>query len=308
MDPIIGFLAAAIRIGTPLAWAALGEVVAERAGVINLSVEGAMLAGALGGALGAVATGDPWLGVVIGALAGAAISAVFALVAIWGRTDQIIAGTAVTLASVGLTGLIYRQAAAGSTTGLDVQTLEPVAIPGLSAIPVVGPALFDQPVLTYLVMAAAPLVWWLLFRTTWGLRLRAGGESAEAARAAGVDVRLTQTVAVVIGGVLAGVAGATLVLAQVGSFAERMTAGRGFIAIAIVVLGRWHPLGVMVAAGAFGAATALQFAFQALGLEVPYQFFLMLPYLLALVALTGVVGRVRAPAGLGRRLEPADGG
>lgn len=307
MDPVIGFLAAAIRIGTPLAWAALGEVVAERAGVINLSVEGAMLAGALGGALGAATTGDPWLGVAIGAVAGAAISALFALVAIWGRTDQIIAGTAITLAAVGLTGLGYRQAVAGSATGLDVRTLEPVAIPGLSSIPVLGPALFNQPVLTYLVLVAAPLAWWLLFRTTWGLRLRAGGESAEAARAAGVDVRWTQTVAVVVGGLLAGVAGATLVLAQVGSFAERMTAGRGFIVIAIVVLGRWHPMGVLVAALGFGAATALQFVFQALGLDVPYQFFLMLPYLLALLALTGIVGRVRSPAGLGRSLAGADG-
>ncbi|MBL8984837.1 MAG: ABC transporter permease, partial [Gemmatimonadetes bacterium] len=231
----------------------------------------------------------------------------FALVAIWGRTDQIIAGTAITLAAVGLTGLGYRQAVAGSATGLDVRTLEPVAIPGLSSIPVLGPALFNQPVLTYLVLVAAPLAWWLLFRTTWGLRLRAGGESAEAARAAGVDVRWTQTVAVVVGGLLAGVAGATLVLAQVGSFAERMTAGRGFIAIAIVVLGRWHPMGVLVAALGFGAATALQFVFQALGLDVPYQFFLMLPYLLALLALTGIVGRVRAPAGLGRSLAGADG-
>lgn len=307
MDPVIGFLAAAIRIGTPLAWAALGEVVAERAGVINLSVEGAMLAGALGGALGAATTGDPWLGVAIGAVAGAAISALFALVAIWGRTDQIIAGTAITLAAVGLTGLGYRQAVAGSATGLDVRTLEPVAVPGLSSIPILGPALFNQPVLTYLVLVAAPLAWWLLFRTTWGLRLRAGGESAEAARAAGVDVRWTQTVAVVVGGLLAGVAGATLVLAQVGSFAERMTAGRGFIAIAIVVLGRWHPMGVLVAALGFGAATALQFVFQALGLDVPYQFFLMLPYLLALLALTGIVGRVRSPAGLGRSLAGADG-
>ena len=299
MDPVSGFLAAAVRIATPLAWAATGEVVAERAGVINLSVEGSMLAGALASAVAAAATGSGWTGVLAGAVAGALVAGLFALVAIWGRTDQIIAGTALTLASVGVTGLWYRQAVAG-TGDLAVPTLGSAPVPGLSAIPILGPMLFDQPVLTYLMLLVAPAVWWFLFRTTAGLQLRAGGESAAAARANGVEVRRNQTVAVIFGGAMAGVAGATLVLAQVGSFAERMTAGRGFIAIAIVVLGRWHPGGVMLAALGFGAATALQFAFQALGLAVPYQLFLVLPYMLALVALTGVVGRVRAPEGLGR--------
>lgn len=300
MDPLTGFLAAAVRIGTPLAWAALGETIGERAGVINLAVEGSMLAGCLAATLATVGLGDPWLGVVAGLVAGALITALFAAVAIWGRTDQIIAGTALTLASIGITGVIYRQALHGVGTGLSVATFPTVDVPFLHAIPVVGPAVFEQPVLTYLVILAVPLVWWILFRTTAGLRLRAAGESAEAARAAGVDVRRIQTIAVVVGGAMAGVAGATLVLAQVGSFAERMTAGRGFIAIAIVVLGRWHPAGVLLAALGFGAANAIQFAFQAMGLSVPYQFFLMLPYLLALVALTGVVGRVRAPDGLGK--------
>ena len=302
-DPVVGFLAAAVRIGTPLLWAAAGEVIAERAGVINLSVEGSMLAGCLGAAIGAHAIGDPWIGMAVGMLAGAVVALGFAAIAIWARTDQIIAGTALTMASVGITGLVYRQVTRGMATGLSVTTLEPLPIPGLAKIPIVGPVLFNQPAPTYLGFGVILLIWWVLFRTTLGLRLRAGGEAAPAARAQGVRVRLIQTGAVVVGGVMAGFGGATLVLAQVGTFAERMTAGRGFIAIAIVVLGRWHPAGVALAALAFGAATALQFVFQAMGLAVPYQFFLMLPYLLALAALTGVAGRVRAPAGLGRTVE-----
>jgi len=150
---------------------------------------------------------------------------------------------------------------------------------------------------------AVPLCWWFLFRTRTGLALRAAGESPQHARAAGVPVRRLQFAATITGGVLAGLAGGTLVLAQVGTFAERMTAGRGFIAIAIVVLGRWHPVGVLGAALFFGAATALQFVFQAMGLAVPYQLFLMLPYVLTLLLLAGLVGGVKAPAALGRPAE-----
>jgi general nucleoside transport system permease protein len=175
-----------------------------------------------------------------------------------------------------------------------------VPIPGLADLPLVGPALFDQPVPTYFALMALPVAWWVLFRTRAGLMLRATGEGAAAARAVGVRTRLVRTVATIVGGGFAGLAGATLVLAQVGSFAERMTAGRGYVAIAIVVLGRWHPAGVAIASLLFGAATALQYVFQSLGLAVPYQLFLMLPYALTLLALAGAVGRVRAPADLGK--------
>ena len=293
------FLAAAVRVATPLLFAATGETVAERAGVINLGIEGTMLAGALAAAMGAVA-GGPWAGLASAAFAGMALAAVFALLAIGARADQIITGTAITLAAVGLTGTIYRQAFGAGGVGLTVPTFEAVNIPGLSRIPVLGPALFEQPAPTYLAVAALPLVWWVLFRTRLGLALRATGEAAAMARAAGVRTRLIRTGATIVGGGFAGVGGATLVLAQVGTFAERMTAGRGFLAIAIVVLGRWHPAGVALAALLFGLATALQFLLQALGVNAPYQLFLMLPYLLTLLALAGAVGRVRAPGDLGR--------
>ena len=301
-DPVVlvgGFLAAAVRVTTPLLLAATGETVTERSGVINLGVEGMMLAGALAATLGATTAG-PWTGVVLAVLAGMLFAGLFAAVTIAARADQIIAGTAVTLAAVGLTGTIYREAYGTGGAGLSLPTLAPVAIPGLSRLPLLGPALFAQPVPTYIALLAVPATWWFLFRTRAGLMLRATGEGAAEARAAGVRVNAVRAAATVAGGAFAGLAGATLVLAQVGSFAENMTAGRGYVAIAIVVLGRWHPIGVAVAALLFGAATALQFVFQSIGLAVPYQLFLMLPYVLTLLALGGAVGRVRAPAELGK--------
>ena len=296
---IAGFLAAAVRVATPLMLAATGETITERSGVINLGLEGTMLVGALAATMGATAWG-PWGGVVCAILAGMLLAAVFALLAVGARADQIITGTAITLAAVGLTGTIYRQAYGSGGAGLSIPTLKSVAIPVLSEIPVLGPALFDQPAPTYLALLSIPLVWWVLFRTRLGLALRATGEGAAMARAAGVRTRMIRTGATIVGGGFAGLGGASLVLAQVGSFTEGMTAGRGYVAIAIVVLGRWHPGGIALGALLFGVATALQFLLQTLGLDAPYQLFLMLPYLLTLLALAGAVGRVRAPADLGR--------
>jgi simple sugar transport system permease protein len=298
-DLLTSFLAAAVRVATPLLLAALGETMAERGGVINLGIEGAMLAGALGAALGATA-GGPWGGVALAVLAGLAVAALFAAIAVAARADQIIAGTALTLGSIGLTGAVYRQAYGPGGVGLSLPTLPVVPIPGAAEIPLLGPALFQQSVLTYAALVAVPVLWFVLFRTAFGLRLRATGESADDARAAGVHVSSIRTAGVLMGGGFAGLAGASLVLAQVGTFAEKMTAGRGFMAIAIVVLGAWHPGRVLGAALFFGAAMALQFLFQSSLIDVPYQLFLMLPYLLTLLVLVGAVGRARAPADLGR--------
>ncbi len=299
MDLLETFLTAAVRVATPLLLAALGETIAERAGVINLGIEGAMLAGALGAALGATA-GGPLLGVAAATAAGLCTSLLFAVVAVRFRANQIITGTAVTLAAVGLTGAIYREAYGAEGVGLSLPTLGVLPVPGLSRIPVLGEALFAQSALTYTAYLLVACCWWLLYRTSWGLGLRAAGEAAEHARASGVAVARVRMMAVLIGGALAGLAGASLVLAQVGTFAEKMTAGRGFIAIAIVVLGGWHPVRVALAALFFGAAMALQFLFQSFLLGVPYQLFLMLPYLLTLLVLAGAWGRTRAPGDLGR--------
>lgn len=300
-DPelLIAFGAATLRVATPLALAAVGEAIAERGGVLNLGIEGAMLAGAFAAALGGVHAGA-WTGAMLGVVAGAMTALLVAVVAVGLRGDQILVGTAVTLAATGVTGLLTPSLLGAAGASLGVPTLAPVAIPLLSAIPGVGPVLFVQSPLTYLTYLIVPLACWVLFATRFGLALRAAGESPESAAAAGVRVRWVRVGGTVLGGALAGLGGASLVLAQVGGFTERMTAGRGFIAIAIVVLGRWHPAGAALAALLFGGAAALQYLVQASGVEVPYQLLLALPYLLALAVLATASGRARAPAALGR--------
>ena len=283
----------------PLALAALGETVAERSGVINIGVEGSIIAGALVGALVSLSSGSAAWGVVAGAIAGAAVAAVFALFTIGLGANQIIAGTAVTVGGLGFTAVVYQVRFGATGATLTLPMLDPIELPLLSEVPVIGPAFFAQRATTYLAYALAPLLWWFLFRTGWGLSLRAVGEEPEAAAATGVPVRRVRFLATVFGGLLSGTAGAHLPLAYTGTFQEGMSAGGGFIAIAVVVLGRWNPLWVLAAALFFGAASALQFALQTLGLEVPYQLFHALPFLLTLAALAGWVGRARAPAALG---------
>lgn len=302
MSALTPFAEATVRTATPLALAALGEVVVERAGIINISLEGVILSGAFGALLGATHCGAVG-GYVGAAIAGVVIAAVFGAFVVFLRTDQIITGTAITLLVVGLTGTLYRGLYGAGGAALSVPTTGPVRIPIVAATPLVGSAFFNQPVVTYGVYIAVPMVWWWMYRTHAGLALRAIGESPLAATAAGVRVDRARFGAVLFGGMLGGIAGATLVLAQTGTFAEGMSGGRGFIAIAIVVLARWHPVGVGFAALLFGAASALQFLLQALGLTLPYQIFLALPYVLTLLALGGIAGRVRAPANLARSDE-----
>jgi ABC-type uncharacterized transport system permease subunit len=300
-DVVTLFLAATVRTAVPLALAALGELVVERAGVINIGLEGAILAGAFGALVGASA-GGVFAGFAAAMLAGLVVAALFALCVVVLRTDQIIAGTALTLLSTGATGTLYRSMYGSSGAALGIPTSAPIAVPGLSSIPVLGIALFAQPPITYLAYLVAPALAWWFSRTHAGLALRAIGERPEAAEAAGVAIDRVRTLAILVGGALGGLAGGTLVLAQAGTFAEGMSAGRGFIAIAIVVLGRWTPFGVAGGALLFGAASALQFAFQAMGWNAPYQLFLVAPYLLTLAALAGAVGRARAPEALGKAL------
>ncbi len=294
------FLDASVRNATPLLIAALGETVVERSGVINVGLEGTIIAGCLAGLAGAAAFG-PNVGLLISGTAGLAIAVLFAFIAIGLAADQIITGTAITMLGLGLTSTLYRVLYGDSGAALRTPTLSPIGIPLLKEVPYVGSALFNQPLPTYLAVCLIPIIWWWLYRTQSGLALRATGENPAAARASGIAPRRVQTLAVLIGGVCGGLTGGTLVLAQVGTFAEGMSAGRGFVAIAIVALGRWHPIGAAMAALLFGMASALQFFFQALDLHIPYQIFLALPYLLTLLALAVSSSRYRAPAALGQR-------
>jgi len=296
------FCEATVRTATPLALAALGETVAERSGVINLGAEGAIIGGAFGALVGASASGVAG-GLVVGIASGALIGALFAMVVVWWRVDQIIAGTAISLLALGATGTLYRTMFGAGGAALSIPTLHPAPIPGLEAIPIVGVALFAQPVTTYALYAAAIIVWWWLRSTHSGLALRACGESPDAARGAGISVSRMRWGALIFAGSMGGLAGAVLVLAQAGTFADGMSAGRGFVAIAIVVLGGWHPLRVVAAAALFGAASALQTLLQTVAPGVPYQFFLALPYVVTIGAMARVShrvsGRARAPDALG---------
>jgi len=292
---------ATIRTATPLLLAATGELLIERAGLINIGLEGVMLGGAFGAFLGTMhSNGSTTMGFAAAALAGVVIMLVFAVATLGMGADQIITGTAITLLGVGATGTLYRTLYGTASANLSIKTSAPVAIPFLSAIPVIGGALFDQPMVTYFAFALIPTVWWFLSRTHAGLALRAIGESPGAALAAGIPVRRYRLFATLVAGALGGIGGGVLVVAQAGTFVENMSAGRGFIAIAIVVLGRWRPLGIGLATIFFAATMSLQYLTQALGVDVPYQLVLALPYVITLAALAGIGGRAVPPATLAR--------
>jgi ABC-type uncharacterized transport system permease subunit len=290
-------LEAAVRLAAPLLLAALGELIVERAGVINIGVEGTMLTGAFVGFAVGVASDSAGLGVAAAAFAGCAVGALFAFFAIARGTDQIVVGMAVNLLAVGATGLAARALYVGATPS--GPTLSSAALPFAGDLPFLGPALFAHTPFVYAAFGLALVIGFALTRTRPGLRLRAVGEVARAADAEGVPVARVRLVAVVLGSGLAGIAGAALSLAQSDTFTEGMTAGRGFIALAVVIFGRWSARGVVLAALFFGLANALQFRAQAQGFELPYPLFLMFPYVVTLTVLAFVAARARAPADLG---------
>jgi general nucleoside transport system permease protein len=295
------FVEATIRTATPLLLAAMGELLVERAGMINIGLEGVILTGAFGALVGATHWfGGTAFGMAVAALAGVLLMLVFAAATLGMGADQIITGTALTLLALGLTGTLYRSLYGATGASLSISTSGRISIPLLSQLPIIGPGLFAQPAITYLAIALVPLIWWFFVRTHAGLALRAIGESPTAAIAAGISARRVQLVAIIAAGALGGAAGGVLVLAQAGTFVEGMSAGRGFIAIAVVVLGRWHPGGVGLAALLFAATTSLQYLTQAMGWSVPYQLVLALPYVLTLAALAGLGGRAVPPATLAR--------
>lgn len=297
MNELAPFLEAAVRTATPLLLASAGEAVSERAGVINIGMEGCIIAGAY--AAFVVGGACPGAGYPAAVLAGIVVGVLLVLFSVVWRRDQIIVGTALTMLGLGVTGTLFR--ARGMDNALAFQPTA-ITIPLLSDIPLIGRALFNQPVIAYFAIFAIPALWFLFTRTQLGLSLRAVGDAPQAARAAGISVERVRAAAVLFGCAMGGLAGGALVLAQAGTFAEGMSAGRGFLAIAIVALGRWKPVGVAIAALIFGAAMALQFVVQAMGWSIRYELVLMIPYVLTLAAL-GAFGRGAAPAALGRAAE-----
>lgn len=296
---LASLLQSTVAMAIPLLLAAVGEVLVERSGVLDIGIEGKLLAGAFVGMVTTWATGWPLLGVLGGALAGVALAALSAYLVVYRLANQVVVGTAINLLALGATGVAYRAVFGVTGAALTIEGIAHTSIPLLSSLPIVGRALFAQTWLGYFAFACVPAAAWFLMRTMPGLRLRTVGEDPLAAEAQGIPVRRVRACAMLVSGALAGIAGAFLAVEYARTFVENMSAGRGFIALAIVVFGRWTPVGALGGALVFGFATALQFHFQALGLAVPYQFFLVLPYVLTLLILAGFAGQRQPPAALG---------
>ncbi len=277
-----------IRYTAPVALAAIGETVNQKSGVLNIGLEGMMLVAAFFAMLTGLSTGNPWLGILAGIGAGLVLAAISSWFSIYLSADQVVVGTALNLFALGLTGTLYRAQFGQSGTLLDVKT-----IPQWNGI---------DPVMVFLVLAALG-AWYLLFRTGWGLAMRAAGEHPKAAEASGYSVKKLRLGAGLFGGAFAGLAGAYLSVGIAGSFAENMTAGRGFIAIAMVTFGRWKPHLVLLAALLIGFVESLQYRFQSLGWNVPFQLLLALPYIVALLVLVLVGKGTLAPAALAQAYQ-----
>ena len=300
MDELAQIVVLTLAAGTPLVFAALGELVVEKSGVLNLGVEGMMLVGAIAAFIVAAKTGAPWLGVGAGALAAALLSLIFAVIALTLRANQVATGLALSLFGVGLSAFIGRP-----YMSVVIDGIKPLAVPGLSTLPVLGKLVFGHNPLVYLSLALFVTVDHFLYRTRAGLVLRAVGESPHSAHAIGYPVIAIRYAAVLFGGACAGLAGAFLAVAYTPSWVEGMTAGRGWIALALVVFATWKPWRVMIGAYLFGSVTLAQFQAQAAGVAVAPQLLAMLPYLativvLAVISRDATMIRLNAPASLGK--------
>lgn len=298
--PVTGLVIGAVGLSVPLIFGALGGVISERAGVINVAIEGQLLAGAFASAVVASATRNLFLGLLAAVAAGVLVSLVLGLFAITYWVDQVIVGVVVNVLVIGLTSFLFTTVLSRDTATLNSPARFPtIDIPLLSEIPLIGPALFSQTVIVYLVYIAVALVSYGMFRTRWGLRLRATGEHPQAADAVGIKVNRTRLWSVSLAGAITGLGGAYFTLGAVGAFQKEMTAGMGYIALAAVIFGRWDPFRATLAALLFGFATNLQYVLGVIGSPVPSELMLMLPYLVTIVAVAGLVGRVRGPAAAG---------
>ena len=289
--------AAALRQAIPLILGALCGLMCERSGVVNIGIEGTMLLAAFTSFMANVYLGNLWLALMIGLTTGMAMGSLLAFMSVTLKMDQIIGGTVLNILAIGLTGYYYQQ---GLTTQGKIQLMP---LGSLAEIPFIGPVLFSNPPITYTALILVFVMHYVLFYTRWGLRTRAVGEHPRAADTVGINVYFMRYANVMIGGCLAGLAGAYLALEAVGSFERGMTNGRGFIALAVMLFGKRTPLGALGAALLFGLASAMQTQLQFIGINIPHQFVGMLPYLLTILVLAGFVGRTRDPKALGQPYE-----
>lgn len=297
---LVGIVFSGIRLATPYLYAAVGETFAQRSGVLNLGVDGIMLMGAYAAFFVALQTGNLWLGMLTGAAVGLLMGLLMSFVSVTLKAEQGISGIGLYLFGLGLSSLLFK------TTIGTVKTIvgfRPVNVPVLSDIPVLGEIFFRHSLPVYGAFLLVPLAWWVIERTTWGLKIRAVGQQPAAADSLGVSVTRVRYVCVSLGGLLAGLAGASLSIALTNLFQENLTAGQGFIAVALVYFGGWKPVGVLSGALLFSFVNALQLWMQVLGVNIPSDVAVMLPYLLTIAALAVAVNRVRQPAALTKPFE-----
>jgi len=297
---LLGILASGIRLATPYLYAGIGETFGQRSGVLNLGVEGQMLLGAFASFYVVFMTGNLWLGLVTAMIVGAVMGLAMAFVSIELQAKQGISGIGFYLFGLGTSDLLFRTMIGSVET---VSGFQPLAIPLLSDIPYIGEVFFNQNVLVYGAFLLVPVAWFVLNKTTFGLQVRAVGENPQAADSLGVSVRRVRYVTVTMGGALSGIAGASLSIALLNVFQQNLTSGQGFIAVALVYFGGWRPWGVLMGALLFSMVNSLQLWIQVLGIPVPSDIAVMMPYVLTIVALVVAMQRMRSPSALTKAFE-----
>jgi simple sugar transport system permease protein len=299
MTTIVTWLTMSIRMSIPLLFPSLGGLISQKAGVFNFGLEGMMLCGAYFGYYGSYVTGSPWIGLLLGMISGGLLGLLLAFTSIHLRVSQLVTGLGIGVFSLGITGYLFRLI--GISTATSAATLfSNVNFGELSSIPIFGEIFLSHNWMVYAGFVLVILIAWFFFHTTPGLNFRAVGENPQVADTAGVNVVVNRYLAVVVSGILASMGGAFLTLTQTAYFTENISAGRGWIAISAIVLGKFNPWGVLLACLLFGAADAAQMQIQVMNLGIPYQFLLMTPYILAMLAMVGFVGKVRSPAAMGK--------
>jgi simple sugar transport system permease protein len=308
---LTGVLAGSLELSTPIAMGALAGILSERSGMLNIALEGKMLLGAcvasIAASVGFIVTGSGPIGSLIGIVVAMLVAGLVGLLLAWlgirHKVDQIIAGTVINIGAVGITNFLFLRILSRNTQFNTPPTIEPMRIPVLADIPVIGPILFEARPYVYVGYILVIILTYLLFRTRWGLRLRASGEKPAAAGTVGINVIAIRYRALFLAGLIAGLAGSYLSLATAGSFQIEISAGKGFIALAAMIFGAWHPVGAFFAALVFGFAGAVQALLSILGVDVPPQLLNSVPYIVTIVIVAGVVGRVRGPAAAGQPYE-----